>query len=253
MDGATVRRSLAVKFEPDRASWRAIILGLIAVILSVGMNFSTNPVLRYLLRDVCQIMLVGVAAPLILLGREGNLGRAGLRFDRPWRYLAISSVLGAMLAWKFISQTPDGPGLYFRAANIGPAVYIMTANLYEVIFFFVFLRFYLEKSFGLLPGILMAAAFYSLHHAGFQPKFLELFLVGLGYIAFFRIFDHWLVCFPLWWVGGLGDLLGPAAGLTRTAALQGWRALPILALVFGMLLRSCRSRPSPNRGEESVL
>jgi hypothetical protein len=55
----------------------------------------------------------------------------------------------------------------------------MVTNVVEVIFFACFIRYYTEKSLGVIPGILIAAAFFSLHHAGFQPEYIKSKKVGI--------------------------------------------------------------------------
>ena len=75
-------------------------------------------------------------------------------------------------------------------------------------FIYGFLRMSFEKSFGIIPSILLTSVFYSLHHAGFQPEFLHLFLVGLMYCGVFYITKNMLIIFPFFWgVGALWDVL----------------------------------------------
>ena len=62
--------------------------------------------------------------------------------------------------------------------------------------------------FGIVPAIILTSGFYSLHHAGFQPEFLHLFLVGLMYCGVFYITQNMLIIFPFFWgVGALWDVL----------------------------------------------
>ena len=66
----------------------------------------------------------------------------------------------------------------------------------------------MEKAFGIIPAIILTSAFYSLHHAGFQPEFVHLFLVGLMYCSIFYITRNMLIIFPFFWgVGALWDVL----------------------------------------------
>ena len=50
-------------------------------------------------------------------------------------------------------------------------------------FIYGYLRMSFEKAFGIIPAVLLTAAFYSLHHAGFQPEFVHLFFVGIMYCS----------------------------------------------------------------------
>jgi hypothetical protein len=49
-----------------------------------------------------------------------------------------------------------------------------------------------------IPGVVIAAAFFSLHHAGFQPEYIQLFIAGLVFITIIRVASHWLIAFPFW-------------------------------------------------------
>ncbi|MBI5956564.1 MAG: hypothetical protein HY871_06130 [Chloroflexi bacterium] len=61
---------------------------------------------------------------------------------------------------------------------------------------------------GYNSSIVLAAAFYSLHHAGFQPEFVKLFFVGLMYMTVFRTTRNLLIVYPFFWgVGACWDVL----------------------------------------------
>jgi len=108
----------------------------------------------------------------------------------------------------FISEDVEAAKSFkFDFSLSRPVIYIMLTNIFEIIFFFAFLRYFVEKSFGIIPAIILSAIFYSLHHAGFQPEFGKLFVVGIVYISFYRIVNHWLIMFPLWWICALYDVL----------------------------------------------
>ena len=92
--------------------------------------------------------------------------------------------------------------------NLYGASYILVAGIFEMTFIYGFLRMSFEKAFGIIPAILLTSAFYSLHHAGFQPEFIHLFLVGLMYCSVFYITKNMLIIFPFFWgVGALWDVL----------------------------------------------
>jgi len=88
------------------------------------------------------------------------------------------------------------------------AAYVAVTLVFELIFFYGFLRTLFERAFGVVPGIVLAAAFYSLHHAGFQPEFALLFVVGLLYGTVVRLGNSVLLIFPFFlMVGGIYDVL----------------------------------------------
>ena len=67
-------------------------------------------------------------------------------------------------------------------------------------------------------GIVLAAAFYSLHHLGFQTEFVKLFFVGIMYGAACRWARSVLIIYPFFWgVGALFDVLLQAQAITPIA------------------------------------
>lgn len=200
--------------------------------MAAGLFGGESRVMFVVFRDVIQVAIIGIIVPFLLNSKEQyDLFEAGIRFDHPLRYLAVGVVLGALLFVQFLT---DGQTT-LRAIDsnaISGAVYVIAMNLFEVIFFACFLRHQFEKAFGIIPAIVLASVAYSLHHAGFQPEYLKLFFVGVFFLSIFRIANHWLVLFPLWWVGGLGDVLFRSS---ETAAVDwggAWiRGVLILALV----------------------
>jgi hypothetical protein len=99
-------------------------------------------------------------------------------------------------------------------------------------FIYGYLRASFEKAFGIIPAILLTSAFYSFHHAGFQPEFLHLFLVGLMYCSVYYITQNLLIIFPFFWgVGALWDVIVSSEAGDEIKNLESFIiALVILAL-----------------------
>ena len=76
----------------------------------------------------------------------------------------------------------------------------ISKNTEEMVFIYGFLRYELERAFGILPAILITAIFYSLHHAGFQPEFTKLFFVGIMYVTVFCFTHNIFSIFPFFGV-----------------------------------------------------
>ena len=71
---------------------------------------------------------------------------------------------------------------------------------FEAVFFRGFIQTRLEASFGLVTGILGAAALYAFYHVGYGMAAGEmalLLVLGLGYAAAFRLVGNILVLWPL--------------------------------------------------------
>ena len=120
--------------------------------------------------------------------------------------LVINVVLAAGLLAVFLKD--EVPENVMTLKNLFGASYILVAGVFEMTFIYGFLRMSFEKAFGIIPSILLTSVFYSLHHAGFQPEFMHLFLVGLMYCTVFYFTKNMLVIFPFFWgVGALWDVL----------------------------------------------
>ena len=103
-----------------------------------------------------------------------------------------------------------------------------------MIFIYGFLRMNFEKAFGIIPSILITSAFYSFHHAGFQPEFLHLFFVGVMYCSVFYITRNIVIIFPLFWgVGALWDVIvSSAAG----EGIKNVESFAIAVIIWGMII-----------------
>ena len=85
---------------------------------------------------------------------------------------------------------------------------MMLALCFELVFFYAFQRTLFARAFGLVPGILLTALFYALHHIGFQPEYGKLVIVGLIYATTYSLGNSALLIFPLFLgVGGVYDVL----------------------------------------------
>jgi membrane protease YdiL (CAAX protease family) len=168
-----------------------------------------QPWLRIIIRDVGQIFLVGILFPFLCIQRSGSsFASFGLSF-RKWRiFLPINLVMGVLLLFQFLSKSPPPTDFRLDAVTLWKVAYIMLALLFELLFFYAFLRTQFEKAFGIIPGIILAALFYALHHAGFQPEFGKLFFVGVLYATIYRFGNSALLIFPFFLgVGGAYDVL----------------------------------------------
>lgn len=232
---AKLKKAFTFRFQPDKYTLIAFLLGGLSFGVGYLMRLTDNAVLLYIFRDVLQVMFIGVVVPFFILSTKNEFQEAGLRIDKGLRYILISVMLGALLTFQF--YTEEGDRLFdLTIAHIEPALYVMVTNIFEILFFVIFLRFYFEKAFGIIPAIIMASAFFSLHHIGFQPEFYKLFLVGLFFMVIFRIVNHWLILIPLWWVGGLGDVLVKSTEVSGLESMHWWRSMVILLIITLMFI-----------------
>ena len=199
------------KVTKDTGIAAAAGLGMISLSLLMipfGGDSARDTVISFILRDVLMIFGLGVVFVSLYVEKKSKEVIAELGFTR--RKWALSLILNLAFAAGLLAVfIKDGkPADVISLKNLYGASYILVAGIFEMTFIYGFLRMSFEKAFGIIPAILLTSVFYSLHHAGFQPEFLHLFLVGLMYCGVFYITKNMLVIFPFFWgVGALWDVL----------------------------------------------
>ena len=204
--GAIGRRTQA----PPAHTALAFGAGIASIALSLALlPLVDQPLLAALVRDVAQVALLGIMLPLLFVLRTRSpIADFGFTLRRARLFLAINLVLAAALLWQQLRTSPPPAAFQWNADNLWRAGYVAVSLVFELVFFYGFLRTLFERAFGALAGIVLAALFYSLHHAGFQPEFVKLFFVGILYASVFRIGNSALLIFPFFLgVGGVYDVL----------------------------------------------
>ena len=181
----------------------AVVAGLLMIGLSLLMlpfsgDSMGDTIVSFLLRDVVMIFGLGIVFVSMYVDKKGKAVLSDIGFSN--RKIKLSLVLDILLAAGLLAMfmgdgIPEGTVL-LQKEDLYAAAYILTAGIFEMLFIYGFLRMSFEKAFGIIPAILLTSVFYSFHHAGFQPEFLHLFLVGLMYCAVFYITRNMLVIFP---------------------------------------------------------
>ena len=203
-------RWMLFHWRPDRTTLVAAAAGLVVVALSVAMlPLAPWPWASIAVRDIGQIFLVGILFPLLFIQRSGDrLADFGFSLRKWPLFLAINLVLAILLFYQLHRATPPAANFHWDATMSWKAAYVLLAVTFECIFFYGFLRRLFERAFGAVAGIALAALFYAFHHAGFQPEFAKLFLVGLMYATVFRLGNSVLLIYPFFLgVGGVYDVL----------------------------------------------
>ncbi|MFH0790040.1 MAG: CPBP family glutamic-type intramembrane protease [Candidatus Omnitrophota bacterium] len=185
---------------------------------------------------------VGFAFPLyyVLIIRKLSLSEFGITRKKWFISLIAGIVFALLLLFQFISEDGKrGQEILLDLEAGGPVFYIMVAGIFEVIFFYGFLRQQFENAFGIIPGTILMALFYSFHHVGFQPEFVKLFFVGVMYASVFRITRNALIIYPFFWgVGACWDVLvrfGAMEALEEWAWIKGAIVLTLMIIFMGYL------------------
>lgn len=212
------------KCQPTKDTAIAFISGFLVIVTSFGLllfseNTITDKIGFFVLRDLVMIFVLGFAFPLcyVLIIKKEKISEFGITKKKWLTSLVVGIVLAILLLLQFISEAgKPGQEILLDSKSIGPFFYIMVAGIFEVIFFYTFLRQRFENAFGIIPGIALAALFYSFHHAGFQPEFMKLFFVGILYASVFRTTKNVLIIYPFFWgVGACWDVLVSFGAMER--------------------------------------
>ena len=185
----------------------AAMLALSLLMLPFAGDSLADKIASFVLRDLLMIFGLGVVFVSLYVERNKDGVKAiGFTGKKTALSLLLDVLFAAGLLAMFLKEgRPQG---ILDVKNLYAAAYILVAGVFEMTFIYGYLRARFEKAFGIIQAILLTAAFYSFHHAGFQPEFMHLFFVGLMYSAVYYITQNLLIVFPFFWaVGALWDVI----------------------------------------------
>lgn len=198
-----LRNFLQIRFQPSMdllvvlLSFLAMVAGLYATWKTVSIASVFVPV---------SMLVLGIIIPIAYNSfvKKRPLSETGISK----KYWLRSLVLGLILAIAFLAA-PAPAGTAFMAAvtsltftELLPLLALeITAGLFWVIFFQGWVQMRFERAFGAIPAILIAAAFFALHHAGYgEPVSLShmtpLFMAGIINSTIFRITRNIFILWP---------------------------------------------------------
>jgi len=209
----------------------AVMIALSLLMLPFAGDSLADKIISFVLRDLLMIFGLGVVFVSLFVERNKDGVKAiGFTGKKNVLSLLLDLLFAAGLLAMFLKEgRPQG---IWEARNLYAAAYILVAGVFEMTFIYGYLRACFEKAFGIVPAILLTAAFYSFHHAGFQPEFLHLFFVGLMYSAVYYITQNLLIVFPFFWAAGaLWDVIVSSEAGNEIKNLESFAiALAILVL-----------------------
>ncbi|WP_156003326.1 CPBP family intramembrane glutamic endopeptidase [Treponema bryantii] len=217
----------------------AVMIFLSLIMLLFGGDSLIDKAMSFILRDLLMIFGLGIVFVSLYVGKKaGSLKALGFTGQKNALSLLIDFLLAAGLLAMFLKD--EKPAGILEIKNLYAATYILVAGIFEMTFIYGYLRASFEKAFGIIPAILLTAAFYSFHHAGFQPEFLHLFFVGLMYCSVYYITQNLLIIFPFFWgVGALWDVIVSSEAGEEIKNLESFIiALIILVLSVGWIFIS---------------
>jgi membrane protease YdiL (CAAX protease family) len=191
-----------VWWRPDRGDLIAIAamyLGVVGAIRLAFVGFTTDSMVGlFVSYAVVGLLALGVAGPVVysVWFRSRSLRSLGIGLHQ-WRLtiglaLVFAATQFALTLWGYDLPEPvDWVPLLLMSLTVG---------VFESIFFRGFVQNRLEKSFGPVAGIGVAAVLYGLYHVGYGMGAAEVaFLTGLGvvYAVAFSTTRNVLVLWPL--------------------------------------------------------
>jgi CAAX protease family protein len=198
-------------------------------------------------------MLVGVIGPLVyaIWIRHRSLSSIGIGLHNIRSTAALAILFGAVqfsvTLWGYQLPTPvDWIPLLLMSLTVG---------FFEAVFFRGFVQGTLERSFGVAPAVLAAAALYALYHVGYGMGLSDmLFLFGLGvvYTVAYRITANVLAIWPLLTpLGGFFSQLkaGGMTGLLPWISMLGFAdVLAVIAVAIWLTARHERRQQARTTG-----
>ncbi len=176
---------------------RELSIALLLMALCVGVNFisdlSRGTLLFYALYQGLLALGVCIFAPLWLtrFWRKEPLSSIGVTGERWMRAGLIGAVLAA------VSIAPRLMGVRIVAPQFDTLAYLSAgmamSSLFEELFFRGYLQTRFEKSFGIVPAVILSAACFSIYHLGYSfvrgdiDELPILFGIGVFFSISFRI------------------------------------------------------------------
>ena len=124
------------------------------------------------------------------------------------RYWRLSLLIGVVLA----AFSSFGLRQMVTGINWLPHVLFNGVILWEPFFIFSWLQMRFDRSFGIVPGVLLAGLSFTAYHIGTSPPtmLIVLLIIGLIYAAIFRLTSNLLIVWPFVWsvASSIGTLMG---------------------------------------------
>lgn len=142
------------------------------------------------------ILNVLFPAYYMLVKRREEPAELGITTRRLWLALGLSVVWG-MMTWGGLQKEAR----LHPEVNLLPQLIFNGLILWEPFFVYGWLQLRFERAFGMLPGMVLAAACFGAYHLGTYPLPAVGILITLGivYAVLFRMTKNLLTLWPLVW------------------------------------------------------
>ena len=185
-----------IRFSPEREIWIALLAFFASLVLNYVADFFVGSALFYVLYEGLLVLGVCLFFPVwfTIVNQRQPLSSIGIT-TRQWPKAVLIGILIAALT---TGGRLMGMGIHFP--NTSALLYLIAcmlmSTLFEEVFFRGFLQTRFEKSFGMIPAILLSGLCFSLYHIGYNnvrgdtSELLTLFFTGVFFSISFRITNN---------------------------------------------------------------
>jgi membrane protease YdiL (CAAX protease family) len=242
-----LREFLEFRFNPSK-DLAVLILSYFAVIGTLYTAFqlvtTTNIALNFILYGPVTLMFLGIFVPILYNSyiQKRPFSATGIT-RKYWILSIIIGILMGIITYQGTLATIALPGF----SQLFPLILMaLSVGLFEAIFFRGWIQLTLERSFGAIPSILIAPAFYSLYHIGYGMTLEELwflYILGISFAIAFRVTKNILVLWPFYtWIGGLYTNISEGLSLPFEASYGFINILIWTIVILAILYRKFQSK-----------
>jgi membrane protease YdiL (CAAX protease family) len=186
-----------------------LLISYISVIATLFIAFqivtTANVALNFILYGPTTLMFLGIFVPVLYNSYLQKQPPSATGITR--KYWIQSLIIGAVMGVITYQGTLATITLPAFSQLFPLVIMALSVGLFEAIFFRGWIQLTLERSFGAIPAIVIAPAFYSLYHIGYGMTLGELwflYVLGISFAITFRVTKNILVLWPFYtWIGGL--------------------------------------------------
>jgi membrane protease YdiL (CAAX protease family) len=200
-------------FQPTQHSLVAIGTGVLAFIFSsLLLLFESGSVMAQLIHNGLIYVVCGAAIPwgYTIMVEKKTPAALGIKRERWLLSLLLSMVVAGLFVPVLIFE---GDIASIDCGNIAKALIILTGagGLFELFLYYGFIHLRLEKSFGIIPAILLTSVIYMLWHVGTQlplesdplSALWKLFWVGVMSQSLFSMTRNVMIIWPFMHASGV--------------------------------------------------
>ncbi|HLC51263.1 MAG TPA: CPBP family glutamic-type intramembrane protease [archaeon] len=200
--GSGLRDFLRFRFQPSM-DLLIVLISFLILVAGIYATRSSFPIASVWFP--VSMFILGILVPIAYnsLVKKRPLSEMGISKKYWKKSLVLSTILGAMIVLPAVIKGPLGEGAITPLTFTGllPLLALeIIAGLFYAVFFHGWIQMRFERAFGAIPAILIAAAFFALHHVAYGEPVSLLYMGhlmgGLIHATVFRITRNILILWP---------------------------------------------------------